>query len=197
MTKSDGDTLPYCSKDERENQHVTSPDASTAALRLACPARTVSSSRKYAGLALVLIVVALILGTAYALDYQSARGLRIEIVSFYRDHKLSGNADFVTRVRIWNTVTSLDNSLSQVTFELIVDDIAFPVVQATGFTLSGGQSLEYTLRFVNPNPQDAQFLSQINRYEITVTVTAQVLSGIYSGSVTASDARTWNWTCKL
>jgi LEA14-like dessication related protein len=141
-------------------------------------------------------LMALILGTTYVLCFQSTRGLQIETASFYRDHALSSDAEFVIKARIRNT-GSFGISLCEVRFELMVDNISFPAIQTPGFSISRGQSLEYTLRFVIPNNQDTQFLNQINRYEVALTIKAWVASGIYSGMVAASDTRTWNWVCKL
>jgi hypothetical protein len=86
-------------------------------------------------------------------------------------------------------------NIGQGTFELSVDSsIQLPSVQATASTITLGQTADYTLRFFSSNPSDLAYISQGGSHQVTVSISAWVSSGIYSGWVTSSSSNDWSWS---
>jgi len=154
-----------------------------------------SSTRKTrAGIFLVLALTALIIGAYYyGLGSLSASSLVIQTQTISERYQMnpSGFAEVDVTVKVMGS-GPYDLNLSRVTFGLTLDNTTFPSVQASGSTFSAAQSLSYTLRFIGNNSEDTYFSQEANQ-TITVSITAWVTSGMYSGWITASDSRIWTF----
>ncbi len=99
------------------------------------------------------------------------------------------NIEFDIEAHVWST-NSLDASLDQVQFTLSVDNIVFPTIPARDSSFSPGSYLVYNLRFVDNNAQDATLLGERISHRAILSITTQVLAGIYSASLSPSTVRT-------
>ena len=144
---------------------------------------------------LVLALAALIIGECYyAVGSLSARSLviRTQTVSERYQRSPLGYAEVDITVNVMDS-GPYGLNLSRVTFGLTLDNTTFPSVQASGSTFSAGQSPNYTIRFVSNDGREANYFSQAKNQTVTVSMTAWVSSGMYSGWVTASDSRIWTF----
>jgi hypothetical protein len=128
----------------------------------------------------VLLLLVIVIGAAvWVGSYNSARSLAIQTESVTESYRtgLLSYVDVDIKVKVMST-SSLDLTLSQVSFGLTIDNIPFQSVQAMGATLSPTQYEEYTMRFTSYDSNDAQYVSQTPTQNIAVSVTAWVASGI-------------------
>lgn len=148
-----------------------------------------------AGVFLALGLGALIMGAYfYGISKLSASSLVIQTQAVSEKYQTGtfGHAEVDVTVKIMSN-GPYDLNLSRVTFGLKLDNTPFPSVQASSSAFSADQSVDYTLTFLSKDAQDASFFSQATNQTITVSITAWVSSGIYSGWVTASDSRIWTF----
>src|SRR5260370_30406071 len=140
-----------------------------------------------------IVVVAAIASIAvpYGLSYQSVKGLTVEIVQVSRTYNPGSFASiqFGIRAHVWSS-NSLDTRIDRAEFALWVDDIAFPTVAARGSAFSPNSFLQYDLRFVSTNSQDAALLGGRTSHQITLSISTLVQAGIYSTSLSPSTSRT-------
>ena len=148
-----------------------------------------------AGIFIFLALAGLVVGAYfYGVSKLSASSLTIQaqtVSEKYRSGSL-GHAEVDVIVKV--TSTGLyDLNVSRVTFELQLDNTTFPLVQASGSTFSEDQSMFYTLTFNSNDALAVNHFSQAKDQAITVSITAWVSAGMYSGWVTASDSRIWTF----
>ncbi len=118
------------------------------------------------------------------------KGLTVEMVEVSRTYNPGTFASiaFGITAHVWST-NSLDTRIDQVEFALWVDDIAFPTIAARGSTFSPNSYLQYDLRFVSDNSQDAVLLAGRTNHQITLSVSTLVQAGFYSTSLSPSTSR--------
>lgn len=159
------------------------------------PPSTQGESHRSAILALLLIGI-LAVGVWYGIGYGSARGLQIQQdkgLITYRSGLL-GYAEFDVDVTVSNT-GSFTSTISQVSFGLTIDSlIPLQSVQGNGYVLGPGQSVDYVLKFVTTDSADLQYISQGGTHQVSVSITAWVSSGIYSGWIIAYSSSSWSWS---
>jgi hypothetical protein len=140
-----------------------------------------------------IVVVAAIASIAvpYGLSYESVKGLTVEIVQVSRTYNPGAlaNIEFDVTAHVWSS-NSLDTSIDQVQFALWVDDIPFPTIDARGSTFSPNSYLQYDLRFVDHNSQDASLLGGRDSHQITLSISTVVQAGFYSTSLSPATSRT-------
>jgi len=148
-----------------------------------------------AGIFLALALTALVVGAYfYGVSKLSASSLTIQAQTVSEKYRTGniGHAEVDVIVKV--TSTGLyDLNLSLVTFELQLDNTTFPLVKTSGSMFSEGQSVFYTLTFNSDDALAVSYFSQAKDQAITVSITAWVSSGMYSGWVTASDSRIWTF----
>ncbi len=127
----------------------------------------------------------------YGLSYQSVKGLTVEMVQVSRTYNPGAiaNIEFDLTAHVWSS-NSLDTRIDQVQFALWVDDIPFPTIDARGSTFSPNSYLQYDLRFVDHNSQDASLLAGRNSHQITLSISTVVQARFYSTSLSPSTSRT-------
>ena len=144
-------------------------------------------------ISLVIIGGITTFGLGYGLSYQSARGFTVEIVQASRTYTWGpfASIQFDVTAHVWSS-NSLDTSIDQVQFYLTVDTISISTVSARGSTFGRNSYLEYNLRFITANAQDATLLGEKNSHRLTLSVATLVQAGLYSSSASPSTSRTVN-----
>lgn len=165
------------------------------------PTSSISAPKNYtkviAGLILVgILLVAVVYVGSYVGNYKSATGLQIEIAGVARGYLISsllGFAEFTMEVNVWSTGSS-DVTLSQITFQLSVDSIAFPASSyLIDTTLVSGHYSQIPIEFITHDPSVIQYISQHNHYEFSLSMTAWAASGTYTGWSTASYSNAYSF----
>ena len=142
-------------------------------------------------IAIILVGVIVALAATYGFSYQSARGLTVEIAQISRTYNPSAygaSIEFDVEAHVWST-NSLDTSIDQVQFGFSADNIPFQTESARGSTFSPHSFLQYNLRFIDSNSQEATTLVDRTSNRISLSISTFVVAGFYSGSVSPSSSR--------
>jgi hypothetical protein len=136
------------------------------------------------------------LGTFYGLSYQSAQGLAVEIGQVSRKPSLAGDnvygapaIEFDVDAHVWST-NSLDTSIDQVRFQLTVGSVLFPTIYSNGSRFSPHNYAQYNLTFLDTNSREATDLFSETTARVTLSITALVSAGLYSGINSPESSRT-------
>ncbi len=138
---------------------------------------------------LVIVILIVFSGSAvYAvMSDSSIHGLTVKTYGVYRSCTTSQIVTFtINAAVVWST-TSLQTSLTHVTFALNVDGANVGSSSGAEKSFGPGQSVAYSLTFRNAtlDPHSLPVLSHL-----TLSITAQATAGLYSSYVTSSDSQT-------
>jgi len=147
-----------------------------------------------------IVAIVLILGYSTAAAYgvmsdTSIRGLTVKMFDISRDCTTNPSTTLKTlnynvRGSIWST-SSLQTSLSHLTFTLSVDGSAIGTNSQGDSSFGPGQGVAFNLVFTHPtlNPTTLPLSSRL-----VLTVSATVAAGLYSANEAASDSTLQTFT---
>jgi hypothetical protein len=135
----------------------------------------------------VLVILIVIAGsTTYAvMSDTSIHGLTVRFYNNVSRYCANSTLTFNFNQAVVYSTASLETSLSHVHFTMSADGLLVGTVSALDSKFGPGQSVSYSLTFSNAtiDPHSQPFKSQI-----ALGVTALVSAGLYSSTITASDA---------
>jgi len=137
--------------------------------------------------------------------YQPTTNLQVEIASVSRSYLITpccsvgnteipiGFAQFTMEVDVSNTGSS-NVALQDITFQLTIDSIVFPVSPyQIDTTLASGYYSQIPINFITHDASIIAYVSQHGSYELTLSMTAWETSETYSGWSTTSYSNTYSF----